>query len=444
MRQRDLPPAAPAENNPPTNAPPPANGGRPAGLWHILLRAATRGERNQRAVLIDAIGVGITAGVGSFLSVFLLRLGATNFQVGLLTAMPALTGMLLAIPIGEFLSRRRFIVPWFATSRFFVLSCYVLTGLVPFFFTNQAPWVIIAIWALATIPQTLVSVAFTVVMGTVAGPGGRMALMSRRWAILGLTNSVTVLIVGQLLERYNFPLNYQIVFIGSAVGALVSFVFSSSIKLPPVDVPLVQQPLGETLRHHSQRLRNNRRFVNFTISQFVFRWGLALAIPLFPIYWVRNLQASDQTVSLINSTTTFVTMIAYFVWARVAQRRGGRWVLLVSAFGVSWYPLLTAMTQRADLLPLWAGMAGFFSAGIELVFFDVLLSTCPADQQASYVGMYQTTVYMAAFLAPLLGTALSGLIGIVPVLIAATAIRLIGFGLIARLGVGKAVVEGSA
>ena len=265
---------------------------------------------------------------------FLLRLGATNFQVGLLTAMPALTGMLLAIPIGEFLSRRRFIVPWFATSRFFVLSCYVLTGLVPFFFTNQAPWVIIAIWAVATIPQTLVSVAFTVVMGTVAGPGGRMALMSRRWAILGLTNSVTVLIVGQLLERYHFPLNYQIVFIGSAVGALVSFVFSSSIKLPPVEVPLVQQPFGETLRHHSQRLRHNRRFVNFTISQFVFRWGLALAIPLFPIYWVRNLQASDQTVSLINSTTTFVTMIAYFVWARVAQRRGGRWVLLVSAFGV--------------------------------------------------------------------------------------------------------------
>jgi hypothetical protein len=50
-------------------------------------------QRNQRNVLIDAIGVGITAGVGSFLSVFMVRLGATDFQVGLLTAMPALTGM---------------------------------------------------------------------------------------------------------------------------------------------------------------------------------------------------------------------------------------------------------------------------------------------------------------------------------------------------------------
>ena len=57
--------------------------------------------------------------------------------------------------------------------------------------------------------------------------------MSRRWAILGLSNSLTVLVVGQVLKLYQFPLNYQVVFIGSAVGALISVVFSSSIKLPP-------------------------------------------------------------------------------------------------------------------------------------------------------------------------------------------------------------------
>ncbi len=413
-----------------------------ARLWRILFRPATLAERNQRAVVVDAIGVGITAGVGSFLAVFLVRLGASDFQVGLLTAMPALTGMLLAIPIGEFLSRRPRIVPWFATSRFFVLSCYLLTGLAPFLVPKQATWAVILIWALATLPQTIVSVAFTVVMGAVAGPGGRMTLMSRRWSILGLTNSVTVLIVGQLLNLFNFPLNYQVVFIGSTVGALVSFAFSSSIKLPPVSVPASQQSFFANLRYHGERLRSNKRFMNFTVSQFVFRWGLAMAMPLFPIYWVRNLQATDQAVSLINSTTTFVTMIAYFVWARVAQSRNVRSVLVISAFGVSFYPLLTALTRNPMVLPLWAGMAGFFSAGIELVFFEVLVSSCPADQQAAYVGMYQTTVYLATFLAPLLGTALSDQIGIVPALALATVIRLAGFGLIVRLGVGKTVVEG--
>jgi ABC-type nitrate/sulfonate/bicarbonate transport system substrate-binding protein len=39
--------------------------------------------------------------------------------------------------------------------------------------------------------------------------------MSHRWSVLGLSNSLTVLIVGQILPIFNFPLNYQLVFIGS-------------------------------------------------------------------------------------------------------------------------------------------------------------------------------------------------------------------------------------
>jgi MFS family permease len=101
------------------------------------------------------------------------------------------------------------------------------------------------------------------------------------------------------------------------------------------------------------------------------------------------------------------------------------------------YPLLTALTHQVNVLVIWAALAGLFSAGVDLVLFDTLLSTCPEDQQAAYVGMYQATVFMAAFLAPLVGTALSDAIGIVPTLVFASVIRLSGFGLMAVLRVGK-------
>ena len=161
-------------------------------LWNVLFRPVTPEQRNQRNVLIDAIGVGITAGVGSFLSVFMVRLGATDFQVGLLTAMPALTGMLLAMPAGEFLSRQRHIVPWFARSRFLVLICYVLTGLAPF--SHPEPH------ARGDHPDLGAGdAAANAGLGGLHGgdggrrrPTGRFTLMSRRWAILGLTNSLTV------------------------------------------------------------------------------------------------------------------------------------------------------------------------------------------------------------------------------------------------------------
>lgn len=413
------------------------NGAAPARLWDVIFRPASREQINQRNVLIDGIGVGITAGVGSFLSVFLVRLGASSFLVGLLTAMPALTGMLLAMPVGEFLARRRNIVPWFARSRFLVLFCYVLTGLIPFLVKTRQPELIILIWALATLPQTLVSVGFTVVMGGVAGAGGRLTLMSRRWSILGLTNSLTVVIVGQLLKLFDFPLNYQVVFIGSAIGALISVVFSSSIMLPPQDVPVERQGLIQSFRENGSTLRHNKAFVNFTIAQFVFRAGMALALPLFPIFWVKHIGATDPQISAINSVQTFVMMAAYFLWTRVSERRGERWVLLVTAFGVSFYPLLTALTRTPDLLVVWAALGGLFTAGVDLVFFDLLLRTVPAEHQASYVGMYQTTVYIATFVAPLVGTALVDSIGIVLALVIGTMLRLAGAGLMARLGVGR-------
>lgn len=415
----------------------PANTAYQVRLWDLLLRPTTRDQINQRNVLVDAIGVGITAGVGSFLSVFLVRLGASSALVGLLVAMPALTGMLLAIPVGQFLASRSNIVPWFARSRFLVLSCYVLTGLVPFLVKTHQPEIIIVIWALATLPQTLVSVGFTVVMGGVAGPGGRFALMSRRWSILGLTNTLTVLIVGQLLRMFEFPLNYQVVFIGSAIGALISVIFSSSIVLPPQTAPAERAGLIRTFRQTGGALRQNRDFVNFTIAQFVFRAGLALALPLLPIYWVRNVGATDPQISMINSTQTFVMMAAYFLWSRVSERRSERWVLLVTALGISFHPLLTALTRSPELLVVWAALAGLFTAGVDLVFFDLLLRTVPAEQQASYVGIYQTTVYVATFLAPLIGAALADGVGIVPALIIGTVLRLAGFGLMAWLGVGR-------
>ncbi len=96
-------------------------------------------KRNFRNVQIDAIGVSIANVASPFLPVFLTRLGASNFQVGLLSAMPGLTGLVLALVVGRFLQTRRQIVPWFSLSRLLVISSYALTGLLTLFFL-KATW----------------------------------------------------------------------------------------------------------------------------------------------------------------------------------------------------------------------------------------------------------------------------------------------------------------
>ena len=58
-------------------------------------------KRNFRNVQIDAVGVGLASAAAPFLPVFLARLGASNFQVGLLTSMPGVAGLVLAFFVGR-------------------------------------------------------------------------------------------------------------------------------------------------------------------------------------------------------------------------------------------------------------------------------------------------------------------------------------------------------
>ncbi len=391
-------------------------------------------RRNFINVQIDAIGIGLASAAGPFLPVFLTRLGATAFQVGLLTAMPAFTGLFSAIAIGAFLQSRRNIVLWFSAARLMVVMSYALTGIAPFVVPRQVVVpAILAIWMAVTIPQTVVSVAFSVVMNAVAGPKGRYALMSRRWSILGLTTSLTVVAVGWILDRIRFPLNYQMVFIGLSVGGLISYYFSSHIVLPDAAPRprTARQPLFQRLKGFVNRIRGERPFLSFTAKQFIYNTGLSLAAPLFPIYFVRTVRAPDTWIGTINSVQTFVMLFGYFFWARQGRIRGSRFVLLWTTVGLALYPALVALTGRVELIALFAGIAGVFLAGVNLVFFDELMKTVPVEQSATFVAVAQSLQYLSAVVSPLLGTALADHAGIQTALVVSTCVRLLGFGLFA-------------
>ena len=150
---------------------------------------ASVNERNFLNVQADAIGVGLASAAAPYLPVFLNPPGATSFQVSLLTSMPALTGLLLSIITGRFLQGRRKIVPWYSGARLMVILSYALTGIISFIVPKeQAILSILAIWAIATLPQTVVAIGFSVVMNAVAGTTNRFELMTRRWSIFRTYN----------------------------------------------------------------------------------------------------------------------------------------------------------------------------------------------------------------------------------------------------------------
>lgn len=402
--------------------------------WFTTPHSPEMDPINFRNVQIDAVGVGLASAAAPFLPVYLTRLGATNLQVGLLTTMPAVTGLLLSIPLGQFLQSRSNIIPWFSFARLTVLMGYAITGILSIFLPDNVTVIsILTVWAFATIPQTIVSITFSVVMNSVAGPAGRYELMTHRWSILGFTTSVTVILVGQILDQITFPLNYQIVFIALSIGGFISFIFSSKLHLRPIAKAdaIHGSSFREKTREYISLILSEKPFVNFTLHRFVFLMGTTMAAPLFPIYFVRVLEAPDSWIATITTAQTAILILGYFFWTNQSKRRGSQLVLLATTFGVSLYPIFTGLTPTIWPIPIYAGISGIFTAGLNLVFFDELMKRVPEAYSATFVAAAQSIQYLSSIIAPLFGTWLSLYIGVQNALIVSGVISLAGFALFA-------------
>ena len=388
-------------------------------------------KKNFRYVQIDGAGVSISNIAAPFLPVFLTRLGATNFQVGLLTSMPGMTGLLLAIFVGRFLQSRKNIVPWYSVSRLLVILCFAFTGILALLIpANHVIFATLLIWAFATIPQTALAVAFSVVMNAVAGPAGRYALLSRRWIIFGFTGAVGTFIVIRVIDLIAFPLNYAIMFLVLSLGGFVSFYFSRRIQLPDQTTPPSLSSRGsmrESVGAFAALLKKNPAFVSFASKRFVYYSALVLGLPIMPLYLVRDVNATDGDIGAVSMAMSLVMLVGYFVWPLVSRRRNGRFVLLATTFGMMLYPALSASTTRIELIILFSGIAGFFQGGLDLVFFDELMKTVPDEHGATFVAIAQSMQYLSTIFAPLLGTWIAGYVGLGGALWFSAGLRLIGF-----------------
>ncbi len=387
-------------------------------------------RKNFTNVQIDAIGVGLANAASPFLPVFLTRLGASSFEVGLLTAMPAVTGLLLAIPIGQFLQNQRKIVPWFSAARLGVIACYALTGLAAFAFREHSLVIgILLIWALATIPQTMLSITFSVVMNAVAGPNHRFDLMTRRWSTLGLTTAVMVFLLGQILDRIAFPSNYQIAFIVLSFGGLVSFYFSSRITLDDIQAHREGRRLNfkQQIREYFSLIGKEKPFQAFVVKRFIFLSGQAMALPILPLYLVRELDASDSWIAAINTAQTAILIVGYFLWTHQSRKRGTRIVLVLTTLGTALYPILISMTRQVGVITVLAGINGIFSAGLNLVFFDELMKTVPDEYSSTFVSLAQSLQYLSTIVSPLVGTFIGDQFGLGLALIVSGGLQLAGF-----------------
>lgn len=400
-------------------------------------------DRNIWYLYVEVFWAAILSAAAAFNATFAVRLGATNQMIGWLSSIPALLATVLLVPFARFLERRGHRAPWIWGGLLVARIGYGTIALLPWLVseTHQAG-ALVALLIAISIPSTLFSTGWSPLLADVVPERERARVLANRSIIAGVAIAGLTFVAGKWLEGAStlrwaqFPRNFQLVYAVGFVGAMLSMVFLLKIKVPPSKiVERSHRPHGErrSLKAVLAELHGfaaaNRGFVRLIVNTFVFSFGEWMIGPLYTIFFVRTLQASDSWIGLNSTLANIGVIVGYSLWRRWVEKLGYHRTLLVTiplsasyAFLVGLFPNLTAILAFGVFINL-------VNPGLNLSHFNIMLELCPEERRASYIAVYSALMNAGAFVAPMLGVALTEFIDIRWMLIIGAGIRLIGAAL---------------
>ncbi len=374
-------------------------------------QARERTEHNVRTLCREVTWSGIAGGiVSSFLSIFALRLGATPFEVGLLTTGPAVAGILFPLPAVWVVNRL-----WGKAVVVLPLALYRML----FAFVVVIPWLpassrvalLVGSVAVMSIALAFFNTAFVPLLAKVLPLEVRARTIAARGIRAGITSTLAVLVAGKILDILPFPFNFQVLFALAFVTAQMSTILVAQVHIPPVldDSPAPPKPLsgGPDTPPPSvvPRLRT-AAFRRHTAAAVVFILGIYMPIALYPVVLVDRLHATNGWIGALAMAGGLAAVGLSSLWGRACTRYGNRPVLVVSSLAYALVPLGASLAPNlltyAPVAVAQVGLLTIVGQGLLQCLYDVL----PARRHTHYLAMYSVVANCAVAIAPLLGTLL--------------------------------------
>ncbi len=394
---------------------------------------------NIRQLYWDVLWFGILAGSTlAFQSVYAVRLGATGLQIGLISAGPAVVGLMFTLPSGRWMEGRSLIKVSFQSSIWQRLGYLVLVAL-PWIFPSPEGQVWGLIWTtlVMSVAGTVLAISFNAMFAEVLPPEWRAHAVGRRNIILAISITLTTIVSGQILDWVAFPRNYQIVFLVGAMGALLSSYHIGRIRKPELRAqagdPLQVKPEGGSLVVKRKSLLRldllYGPFGVFMLSYLAFYTFQYFPVPLFPIAYVDKLHMTDGMIGLGTAIFYGAMMAASFRLGYVSTRYGHRKVLLVSAALFPIFPFLMGIATGPVLYFLACLIGGAVNAMLSGAVLNRLMERVPSDDRPAHMTLHNLALNLGILAGSLLGPLFAGLFGLQPSLFIASALRLLAAGL---------------
>ncbi len=373
-------------------------------------------RRGRRLLWADGLISNISESfVTNFVNPFALALGATNTQIGWMSALSNLASALALIPgarLGDRPERRKQVTVWFGggVARALLLGI----ALAPTIFAGHAAiYAFIALVCLRAFFIQLSYPAWSAFLADLVSPRIRGRYFASRNIGLAVAALIFTPVAGAIAQRFGLPQGYQVSFLlAGLIGFVATAVFA---RIPPPPAQAASAAAGGR-EGVWQLLRTHPRFSAFAAVAFLWNLSLMVMGPFFSVYLVRNLGASPVQIGLLAAINSLANIIGQRIWGRLNDQRGAAWVMRVTGLLIPLIPLFWSLVPNPWALMPVEALAGFLWAGYGLSNFNLLLSLAPGERRPRFVAIYQVSVFSAAFVGPLLGSVLANALNLRPLL----------------------------
>lgn len=375
------------------------------------------GLRNMTRQAVSASGADGLAS-GGFLAAFALILGATNFQIGVMTAIPFIVQPLqiFAVIVVERLRMRKVIA---VTAYFVAYATWIPIGLIPFLIGIPSPGavnVMLAFIALRGMANAFVNTSWNGWLRDIVPQDVMGKFFAQRLKVATIAAAVSAMLAALYIDWWKesgptdeiFAYSYAILFGSMVLGfGAVSFMArmpEPQMVLPEGPRPSIFSSLGAPFKDGNFR----------QLIHFLFMWNFVahLAVPFFTVYMLTKLGMPLSLVVGLGVLSQVANVLFLRVWGPLVDQLGSKVVLSVSSslyFLVILGWTFTTMPDKhfltMPLLVFLHAMIGIASAGINIATTTIRLKMAPQIQATSYLTAASLAANIGAGISPLLGGA---------------------------------------
>ncbi len=369
-------------------------------------------ERGMRLVIGDGLAAEVmtTLTSGAFLVAMALMLGASNLQIGVLSALPTFTNIFQLISI--WLVRRS------NNRRAVTVICTILAriplvviGVVPLIFPGAAG-----------IQFLIVFLSVFYFFGSLAGPSWNAwvkdlvpesmlgSYFSRRGSYTQTLNVVLSLAAALGVDyiRKQYPQNeldtYYLLFLLAGIAGLTGAAILS--RAPEQQVYMDKENIFRLLK----RPLSDLNFVRLLVFNSAWVFAMSIAQPFFTVYMMKGMGLSLSYITVLTIISQLFGIFTIRIWGTFADRYSNKTIIAISAplYIISlilwcFVGIYTKMYANIILLVIVHILMGVANAGINLSITNIGLKLAPAKDAIVYLSAKNIITAVFSALGPVAG-----------------------------------------